>query len=271
MAARAAMTRAALALVLGAAAAGAAPAPAAKSPAAPAVLETIVPATKMSIEAPPVAHVFAKEWPVVIEAKFTIDRRGFVRVDAINPAEVPTEMRTSSREAVGQWRFWPALGACRHLEQSGTANIVFTQKDVRIEQLEMRPLAPQRKLPAADFAWLDPAEPGDTRTRLRTYAPGFVETVPLKIVPPRYPTNASREALSGYAYVMLEVGTDGRVLQATATDAWSQDMAFAPQFGAEAVRAVKQWKFQPASQDGKPIRRWACHQMMFNMKFAKPR
>jgi TonB family protein len=212
--------------------------------------------------------VLTAAWPATIEARFTVDRVGRPQGLQTLPPTVPLELHDAVRAAIGAWTFWPALGACRHVEQQASVEIVFEETRVAVGKIGYLPVAP-RLVPQAEFAWLDPADRGDARPRERTARAGFIETVPLKVVQPRFPAKASRKALSGYAFVMLEVGSDGRVLQATATDTWSPDPKLAPQFGAEAVRAVKQWRFQPAMQDGKPMRRWACHRVLFNMKLGR--
>jgi TonB family protein len=261
---RAAPRRPAAALALGVCfgAAAALAAPAAK----PATPEAIANAVAIHKLAPDVQHIGSARWPIAVEAKFTIDRVGHVSAIEAGSPETPSELQAATRAAIAGWRFWPALGGCRHIEQTATATITFDEKDVNVTQLELAELSPSRMLPAPDFAWLDPADAGDSRPRLRTARAGYVETLALKQVLPRFPAKASRAATAGYAFVMLEVGSDGRVLQATATDVWSPDVKFAPQFGAEAVRAIKQWRFQPATQDGKPLRRWACQRFLFNMK-----
>lgn len=240
---------------------------AAAAPAAP--NEVIANAVVADIEPPKAQVHHSAIWPVTVAASFAIDRVGRPHSIQVGPLESPTELQNAARAAIEQWKFWPALGACRHVEQAATVNVVFDEKSVGTQGFELAPITARRTLKVTDFAWLDPADPGDTRPRLRTARAGFIETVPLKIVPPKFPAKASRQALYGYAFVMLEVGTDGKVLQANATDAWSPDPKLAPQFGAEAVRAVKQWRFQPASQDGKSIRRWACHRILFNMKLGR--
>ena len=246
------------------AAAFAAPAPAPVEP-----NEVIANATMMEIDTPPVQHIYTARWPITVEARFIIDRVGRPQSIQVGPIEAPTELLAAAQAAIAHWTFWPALGACRHVEQSARINIVYGEKSVDAQGLELEPIAARRTLKSPEFAWLDPTDNGDTRPKLRLARAGFVETVPLKLVQPRFPAKASRKALPGYAFVMLEVGVDGRVLSASATDAWSPDPTLAPQFGAEAVRAVKQWRFQPATQDGKPMARTACHRILFNMKFGR--
>ena len=253
----------ALALTLGGLAA-AAPAPA-PAP-APGVLETVLDAHAINDSGPRPQRVLTAVWPATIEAQFTIDKVGRPQDIQTLPPTVPRELHDAAQAAIAAWTFWPALGACRHVEQQASVQFVFEEAHVETGKIGFLPIAAPRTLKQADFAWLDPNDAGDPRPRQRTARAGFTETVPLKLVQPRFPAKASREAMSGYAFVMLEVGADGRVLQAAANDAWAPDPKLAPQFGAEAVRAVKQWRFQPAMQDGKPLRRWACHRVLFNMK-----
>jgi TonB family protein len=249
---------AAFALALGGATA-AAPAP------APGVAETILDAHAIDDTGPKALKVLTAAYPATIEARFTINKVGRTQGIQTLPPTVPQELHDAAQAAIASWSFWPALGACRHVEQQASVTMVFEETRVEVGKIGYLPLVP-RALKQAEFAWLDPSDPGDARPRNRTARAGFTETVPLKVVQPRFPAKASRQALSGYSFVMLEVGSDGRVLQAANNDAWAPDPKLAPQFGAEAVRAVKQWRFQPAMQDGKPMRRWACHRVLFNMK-----
>jgi TonB family protein len=232
---------------------------------APTVPETILDAQAIDDTGPKALKVLTAAYPATIEARFTINKVGRTQAIQTLPPTVPQELHDAARAAIASWTFWPALGACRYVEQQAGVSIVFEEERVSVGKIGYLPLAP-RALKQVEFAWLDPADRGDTRPRERTARAGFTETVPLKIVPPRFPAKASRKALSGYAFVMLEVGSDGRVLQADANDAWAPDPKLAPQFATEAVRAVKQWRFQPSMQDGKPQRRWGCHRVLFNMK-----
>jgi TonB family protein len=205
-------------------------------------------------------------WPYTVVVRFGIDRVGRTKDVSFEPADAPTEVQEALRAAAERWRFWPALGACRYVEQEARMTVVLEETRVRSEGIAYDPVAKRGVQSAAGFAWLDPADAGDHRPRPRLGPAGVVEPVGLKQVLPRYPANASRAALPGYAFVMVEVGADGKPRKVTATDSWSPDPKLAPLFAKEAVEAVKKWQFRPATVGGVPQARLACQQFMFNMK-----
>lgn len=212
----------------------------------------------------------SERWPVLVEARFKIDRIGRVHdVQTLGEAMAEDPFRLAVRDALAGWQFWPALGSCRHVEQEATLRIAFDDDEVRLEHIEYRTTSALRAGGDAELARLYSADPGDPRPHALAARPGFVDAVALKQVGPRYPAAASRKALTGYAFVRLDIGADGLVKKAEASDAWAPEAKVAPAFGAEAVRAMKQWRFQPAMQDGKPIARGACQRFLFNMKLGR--
>lgn len=253
-----------LSTVCAAALAGAAPAPA-PAPAAP-PNETVIDAAAREDSPPGAIKSYSVRFPYTAEARFTIDRVGRTRDIVVAPAEAPTEVREAVQGAVARWRFWPALGACRYVEQAARATLVFEEGRTALDGIVYEPVTALRSVPTMDFAWLDAADAGDRRARPRLAPPKLVDPVALKQSMPRYPANASRQAQPGYAFVLLEVAADGKPLKVAASDHWSPDPALAPLFGKESVAAVKQWRFKPASLEGQPQARYACQRFMFNMK-----
>lgn len=75
----------------------------------------------------------------------------------------------------------------------------------------------------------------------------FMAPRPIKQSAPHYPDPARRHGLQGATQVLFVVGKDGDVLDAVATS--STD----PVFVDSAVKAVRKWKFEPGSIDGKPV------------------
>jgi protein TonB len=247
--------------------AAAVPAAAPAATAAPAPIEeVVVDAAVRNDDMPGAIKSYSVRWPYTATVRFTITRVGGVRDLAFEPADAPTEVREALTGAAARWRFWPALGACRYVEQEARATIVFEESRVFSEGFAFLPVAAKRTQSAAGFAWLDPADAGDRRPRPRLGPAGIVEPVGLKQVLPRYPANASRQAQPGYAFVLVEVGADGKPRKVTTSDAWSPDPKLAPLFGKEAAEAVKKWQFRPATVGGVPQARLACQRFMFNMK-----
>lgn len=228
--------------------------------------ETVIDAASREDSPPGAIKSYSVRFPYTAEARFTIDRVGRTRDVVITPAEAPTEIREAVQGAVGRWRFWPAIGACRYVEQSARAAFVFEETRTAIEGISYEPVSELRSVPTMDFAWLDAADAGDRRARPRQAPPKLVDPVALKQSMPRYPANASRKAQPGYAFVLFEVAANGVPTKLTASDSWSPDPKLAPLFGKEAVAAVRQWRFKPASLEGVPQARYACQRFLFNMK-----
>jgi protein TonB len=79
---------------------------------------------------------------------------------------------------------------------------------------------------------------------------GQLDRVPRAVVrrTPIYPDGPRRAGLDGSVTVEFVVGTDGRVLQAEAVK-WSHR-----EFVESAVRAVREWRFEPGTQGGRKVR-----------------
>jgi len=75
-----------------------------------------------------------------------------------------------------------------------------------------------------------------------------VEPKPLKRVHPKYPINAARNSREGWAKLSFIIEQDGSVSNVIANEtSGSLD------FTKAATKAVKQWKYQPAMENGEPI------------------
>ena len=66
-------------------------------------------------------------------------------------------------------------------------------------------------------------------------------------VEPRYPDNARKEKVTGQVVVQAVIEKDGTVGRATVIRPVSTDL------DAAAVEAVRQWRYEPAKQNGKPV------------------
>ncbi|AKS41514.1 M56 family metallopeptidase [Wenzhouxiangella marina] len=87
-----------------------------------------------------------------------------------------------------------------------------------------------------------------------------VEPRAVELVNPRYPVSAFNERIEGEVQLEFRVRTDGSVDQI-------QILNSAPDgvFDDAAVRALAQWKFEPAMLDGQPIARRATQVMEFRL------
>ncbi len=70
---------------------------------------------------------------------------------------------------------------------------------------------------------------------------------PIHMVDARYPDSAICEGIEGTVLVRLTIPTDG-----ISTDV-KIAKGFRPDFDQSAIDSVRQWRFRPASKDGKPI------------------
>lgn len=71
--------------------------------------------------------------------------------------------------------------------------------------------------------------------------------VPVRTVPPDYPSELRREGVSGLVMLKCNIDEKGDVTE-TAVEKSSHEA-----FDKPAIAAVKRWKFKPAKQDGTPV------------------
>jgi TonB family protein len=86
------------------------------------------------------------------------------------------------------------------------------------------------------------------------------QPVAIKEVKPAYPKAALKDKKQGTVLVVVEVKTDGTVGSAKVTQSLS------PALDAEAVKAAKQWRFKPATKDGKAVPADTTLEMVFAVK-----
>lgn len=115
-------------------------------------------------------------------------------------------------------------------EQTTKAGSEKATKDVPTEMYERA-----KKLYAEEF-WKDP-EPGQKVTPIKL----------LKAVPPKYPLLYRIVATEGEIWVAFVVDAKGKVTDVKPLT------EFESKFVQAAIDAVKKWKFEPATRDGKPV------------------
>lgn len=91
------------------------------------------------------------------------------------------------------------------------------------------------------------------------------DLIPMVRVEPQYPREAARAGIEGHVIVEFTVLEDGSV-----TDAVVLESEPARVFDREAVRAILKWKFKPRIVNGKPVKRRAVQDMVFNLDAATP-
>jgi protein TonB len=74
------------------------------------------------------------------------------------------------------------------------------------------------------------------------------DSTPLVRVPPRYPILATRRGIEGRVLVSFTIGKDGSVYDVRVLAAEPPDV-----FDAAAVKAVRQWRYEPKIVDGDPV------------------
>ncbi len=74
---------------------------------------------------------------------------------------------------------------------------------------------------------------------------------------PAYPKDTQKKKGQGGVILQLIVGTDGLPHDIHVTG------SLGPGFDAEAIKAVRQWRFKPATSDGKPVSDWISINVIF--------
>lgn len=69
-----------------------------------------------------------------------------------------------------------------------------------------------------------------------------------RMPPPRYPADAAKEGISGRVILLVDVAPDGSVTHAEVEKSQPTGV-----FDAATLEAAKQWKFNPAVENGKPV------------------
>ena len=71
--------------------------------------------------------------------------------------------------------------------------------------------------------------------------------VPVRMVPPEYPSELRREGVSGVVMISCTIDVKGDVQDVVIEKSSNQS------FNPSALAAVKKWKFKPAKIDGEPV------------------
>jgi len=80
-------------------------------------------------------------------------------------------------------------------------------------------------------------------------------------VPPRFPRWARRARLAGAVMLRFVVTAEGTVGEIRVRDIEGDE-----RFGPEAVRAVTQWRFAPATKEGQPVPCWCFQKINFELE-----
>ena len=81
-----------------------------------------------------------------------------------------------------------------------------------------------------------------------TVPEGWVDAVPVTRIPPRYPEGAAYAGAEGFALARFDVDAEGEPINIEIVYSIPYR-----EFGEEAERAVRRWRYEPATQDGVPV------------------
>jgi TonB family protein len=151
-----------------------------------------------------------------INAALDLDAQGQL-TDLRFRDELPPQLEEPLRQRIAQWHFSPVLA--NGVPSAATVNL---------------------------FVSLLIEDVGD-KLRFRIREAGTnLHSVDAR--PPRYPAGELRAGRGGYAVVKLLVGEDGRVLERSTVDATNE------QFSKAALKAARDWRFEPLLINGRPAR-----------------
>jgi len=154
-------------------------------------------------------------------------------------------------KAVKQWRFRPGTKDGKPVPVLVTLELTFTLRDT-----PSRPLFPIRPAAASDEGSKDQPEAA------RVYRPGDGVSAPIlvKEVKPQYNPEAKQAKIEGSVTLECVVETDGAVGEVHVTKSLD------PGLDREAIKAAKQWRFEPGTKDGKPVPVLITLEMTFTLR-----
>lgn len=79
-------------------------------------------------------------------------------------------------------------------------------------------------------------------------APGRVDAIPVRRVPPDYPTDALWAGVEGFALMRFDVNEEGRTENVEVVYSIPYR-----EFGEEGLRTVRRWRYEPATENGVPV------------------
>ena len=160
-------------------------------------------------------------------------------------------------KAVKQWRFKPGRKDGKPVPVRVTLEVTFTLRDTPAAGGAAKPpLFPVRPLTPGDAGSAGQLEDA------RVYKPGAGVSAPVvvKEVKPQYTSDAKDAKIQGTVVLECVVrvdGTIGDVTVITSLDAGLDE---------EAIKAVKQWRFEPGTKDGKPVPVLVTLEMTFTLR-----
>jgi TonB family protein len=172
---------------------------------------------------------------------------GGVRVTkALNPG-----LDQEAIKAVKQWRFKPGRKDGKPVPVRVTLEMTFALRDTPVQPLfPVPPLVPGD---AGGAAWPEAT---------RVYKPGAGVSAPVvvKEVRPQYTPEAEEAKIQGVVTLECVVNTDGSIGDVQVTRSLDAGL------DQEAIKAVKQWRFEPGTKDGRPVPVRVALEMTFTLR-----
>ena len=78
--------------------------------------------------------------------------------------------------------------------------------------------------------------------------------------PMQYPPRAKARGIKGYVILSLLVGVTGEIEQVEVIESYPEGV-----FDESALQGINQWKFEPATYQGKAVRSWARQRIRFDL------
>jgi len=98
----------------------------------------------------------------------------------------------------------------------------------------------------------------DTKKLVMTESSVDTPPRPLSRTSPRYPPRARADSVEGHVVLSLLVDVSGNVEKAKVVESQPPGV-----FDEAALEAVRQWRFEPATYEGAPVKAWARQRMPF--------
>jgi len=154
-------------------------------------------------------------------------------------------------KAVRQWRFKAGRKDGKPVAVRVALEMTFTLRDT-----PARPMFPGRPLAVSGAGGAGQLEAGPV------YEPGAGVSAPVvvKEVRPRYTSDAKEARIQGVVALECVVGTDGSISDVKVTRSLDAGL------DREAIRAVKQWRFEPGTKNGKAVPVRVALEMTFTLR-----
>ncbi len=196
-----------------------------------------------------------------VTAEFTISSYGRAVEARITQANPPRVFNNSVLDALKYWSFVPARPvACGTVPQTARQTFRFepgAEKPVHLLPIEIDglPTLPRGERMATAEA-IRAAEVAEQQLSQVISPRGLVAT---HRVDPAYPEKALQRRMEGVVSISFLIEKDGSVSDPEVADSVRGSM-----FRGAALRAIKQWKFEPKyREDGEPVEQVGCHEFIF--------